>query len=56
MERTEECYMTVYRPIIVKRNPPWPKYRLVCGEITRILSAQEPPERLVDGQWKPTIR
>lgn len=56
MDKDEKRTMTIHRPITVKRNMPWPKYRLMCGEITRILSAQDTPERLADGQWKPTIR
>lgn len=44
--------MTIESRVTVKLNPVWPKYRLVCGEITRILSEQEPPERLIGSQWE----
>lgn len=36
-----------------KRNPVWPKYWMVCGEIIRILSEREPPERLNGSTWEP---
>lgn len=31
----------------------WPKYQMVCGELIRILTEQEAPERLIGSQWHP---
>lgn len=44
--------MTVFRPMQVPYKT-WPKYRMVCGEITRLLSHEDAPERLVNNQWHP---
>ena len=52
MDRTECKTMTIYRPIIVKRNPAWPKYQMFCGQIIRIRSPLEPPECLENGEWR----
>jgi len=51
---TTECKrtITVTRPIIVKLNPVWPKYRMVCGELFRIRSPLEEPERLGNSGWQ----
>jgi len=51
---TTECKrtITVYRPIIVALNPEWPKYQMVCGELFRIRSPLEAPERLENGKWQ----
>jgi hypothetical protein len=48
--------MTIQRSVSVKRNKAWPRYRMICGVVTRILSAQDVPERLDDKHWKPTMR
>ena len=45
--------MTITSVRAIRLNPVWPKYRMVCGEIIRILSEQEPPERLIGSQWEP---
>jgi len=45
--------MTVTRTIQVKQNPAWPKYRMFCGQLVRIRSPLEPPERLEDKGWQP---
>lgn len=44
--------MTICRPIIVKLDPAWPKYQMICGEVLRIRSPLEPPERLGDNGWQ----
>ena len=54
MDRIESCReFVVYRPITVKLNPAWPKYQMVCGEITRIRSSSETPECLIGKKWYP---
>jgi hypothetical protein len=52
MDRAQCKTITVYRPIIVKLNPAWPKYQMVCGEIFRIRSPLEQPERLTETGWQ----
>ena len=51
---TTECKrtITVYRKILVPLNPEWPKHQMVCGELLRIRSPLEPPERLENGEWR----
>lgn len=29
----------------------WPKYRVVCGELTRLKSPNHCPERFARGRW-----
>jgi hypothetical protein len=38
--------------VIVRKNAPWPKVRLVCGEVERIAGPASVPERLHgSGKW-----
>jgi len=52
MDRAECHYITINRPIKVKANKPWPRYRMVCGEVTRLLSSEAVVERLKNGEWE----
>jgi hypothetical protein len=45
--------MTIVTARTIKLNPVWPKYWMVCGDVIRILTDQEAPERLIGSQWHP---
>ena len=45
--------MTVSTEKQAKLIQAWPKYRLVCGEVFRLLTEKDAPERLIGLQWRP---
>lgn len=45
--------MTIVTAKEIRLNPVWPKYWMICGEVNRILSDQETPERLIGSHWHP---
>ena len=53
MDRLEHKTIEISRPITVKVNRPWPRYRLICGEIERIRDPLAVPECLAmeTGEW-----
>lgn len=53
MDRIKPCReFVVYRPVPVKLNPAWPRHQMVCGELFRIRSPLEQPERLTESGWQ----
>lgn len=46
MDKIECKTFTVNRQIIVKLNPAWPKYQMVCGQLLRLRSEQDAIECL----------
>jgi len=45
--------MTITTSRSVKLNPVWPKYWMICGEVRRILTERDAPERLIGSHWHP---
>ena len=52
MDKSECRTFTVNRPITVKMNAAWPKYRMFCGILIRIRSPLEAPECLIENKWR----
>jgi hypothetical protein len=38
-------------PILVTLDPPWPRYRLICGVVKRLLSPEAVEECLRGRKW-----
>lgn len=55
MDRVELCrsdQMIVTRQILVKRDPPWPRYQLICGQLKRLLGPGSFTEVLGANGWE----
>jgi hypothetical protein len=51
IESHDQQHMIVTRRILVKRDPAWPRYQLVCGQLKRLLSPDSEIEELGVNGW-----